>query len=229
MSHRSSRGKEPVIDVPSSPVSKQTRHSYHGSNNEKFKTPLDSQTFSSIFEKAPTVVEQIVRFDTLGMTFIPRIFDEKDQVDLFGNFEDLINELVKEFYSNARFTGVELKCWVQGKEFIITPNYIAEVLQITRTANVDPTPYDDKLPQVQDILQILGPDHEISSKGTSIGTTKFALDLTTLKLIMFFNLYPLSNTGFINLGKVQFLCDLITRVQIDISAHIFQLIGRTTA
>ena len=147
MSCRSSHGKEPVIDVPSSPVSKQTRHSYHGSNNEKFKTPLDSQTFSSIFEKAPTVVEQIVRFDTLGgTTFIPRIFEEKDWADLFRNFEDPIDELVKGFYSNARFTGVELKCWVRGKEFIITPDYIAKVFWITRPTNANLTPYDDRLP-----------------------------------------------------------------------------------
>ena len=194
------RGKEPVIDVPSSPVSKWTRHSSHDSNNERFKTLLDSQTFNNIFEKAPTVVEWILRFDTLGTTFIPRIFEEKDWADLFGNFEDPINELVKEFYSNARFTRVELKCWVGGKEFIITPDYIAKVLWITRPANVNLTPYDDRLPQVQDILQILGLDHEISSKGTSIGTTKFAPELKTLTLIMFFNLYPLSNTGFINLG-----------------------------
>ena len=95
-------------------------------------TPLDSQTFSSIFEEAPTVVEWIVKFNTLGTTFIPRIFEEKDWANLFGNFEDPIDELVKEFYSNARFTGVELKCWVRGKEFSITPNYIAEVLQIGR-------------------------------------------------------------------------------------------------
>ena len=196
----------------------------------KIQTVRDSG-LPSILRHTPTLLRNLQLWWNGLWGLIPweQLLFLKDWADLFGNFEDLINELVKEFYSNARFTGVELKCWVQGKEFIITPNYIAEVLQITRTANVDPTPYDDKLPQVQDILQILGPDHEISSKGTSIGTTKFALDLTTLKLIMFFNLYPLSNTGFINLGKVQFLCDLITRVQIDISAHIFQLIGRTTA
>ena len=46
---------------------------------------------------------------------------------------------------------------------------------------------------------------------------------------MFSNLYPLSNTVFINLGRAQFLCDLITGVPIDIYAHIFQTIGRTTA
>ena len=48
--------------------------------------------------KSPTLVERIVRFDTLGMTFIPRIFEEKDWANLFGNFEGPIDELVKEFY-----------------------------------------------------------------------------------------------------------------------------------
>ena len=94
----------------------------------------------------------MVKFDTLGTTFIPRIFEAKDQADLFGNFEDSIDELVKEFYSNARYTGVELKCWVRGKEFTINPDYIAKVLRITRLADVDLTPYDDKQPQIQDIL-----------------------------------------------------------------------------
>ena len=113
MSRRSSWGKEPVTNVSSSPVSKQTRHS-QASNSERFKTILDSQTlldsqtFSSIFVDAPTVVERVVKFDTLGTTFIPRIFEAKDWVDLFENFEHPIDELVKEFYSNARYTRVKL-------------------------------------------------------------------------------------------------------------------------
>ena len=146
MSRRSSQGKEPMIDVPSSPVSKRTRSSSPDSNSERFRTPLNSQTFSSIFVDAPTVVERVVKFDTLGTTFIPRIFEAKDWADLFGNFEDPIDELVKEFYSNARYTEVELKCWVRGKEFRINPNYIAKVLRINRQTNVGLTPYDDRLP-----------------------------------------------------------------------------------
>ena len=112
MSRRSSQGKEPMIDVPSSPVSKRTRSSSPDSNSERFRTPLNSQTFSSIFVEAPTVVERVIKFDTLRTTFIPRIFEAKDWADPFGNFEDPIDELVKEFYSNARYTEVELKCWV---------------------------------------------------------------------------------------------------------------------
>ena len=46
------------------------------------------------------MVKQVVKFDTLGTTFIPRIFEEKDWADLFRNFEDSIDKLVKEFYSN---------------------------------------------------------------------------------------------------------------------------------
>ena len=55
-------------------------------------------------------MERVVQFDTLGTSFIPTIFEARDWVDLFGNFKDLVDELVKEFYSNARYTGVELKC-----------------------------------------------------------------------------------------------------------------------
>ena len=171
----------------------------------------------------------MIKFDSLGTTFIPRIFEAKDWADLFENFEDPIDELVEEFYSNARYTGVELKCWVCRKEFSINPDYIAKVLRIARPTNVDITPYDDRQPQIQDILQVLRFDHKVSSIGTSIGTAKFAPELNTLKLIMFFNLYPLSNTAFINLRRAQFLCDLITRTPIDIYAHIFQIIGKTVA
>ena len=121
MSHHSSKGKEIEIDVPSS-IAKRTRRSTQSSqdsNNERFKTPFDSQTYSSIFIDATPIVECVVKFDTLGTTFIPRIFEARDWADLVGNFEDPVDELVKEFYSNARYTGVELKCWVRVNEFSI--------------------------------------------------------------------------------------------------------------
>ena len=46
---------------------------------------------------------------------------------------------------------------------------------------------------------------------------------------MFSNLYPLSNTTFINLERAQFLCDLIKGESIDICAHIFQTIRKIAA
>ena len=70
-------------------------------DNKRFKTLLDFQSFSNNFESAPTVVKMVVWFDTLGFTFIPKIFADKDWENLFENFKDPIDELVKEFYSNA--------------------------------------------------------------------------------------------------------------------------------
>ena len=73
-----------MTNVPSSPVSKQTRRSSQDSNSERFRIPLDSQTYSSIFEDASTVVERVVKFDTLGTTFISRIFEAKIRLICLG-------------------------------------------------------------------------------------------------------------------------------------------------
>ena len=78
MSRHSSHSKEPVIDFTSSPISKRTCQSSGDFDNMRFKTLLDSQSFSNNFKSAPTVVERVVRFDTLGSTFIPKIFAKKD-------------------------------------------------------------------------------------------------------------------------------------------------------
>ena len=144
---------------------------------------------------------------------------------MFGGFEDPIEELVKEFYSKAWFTGAELKCWVCGKDFVITPDYLAKILHINRSINVDTSPYDERLTPVVEILETLGAHHEVSSMGTSIGTSRFEPEMKTLTLIMHSNLYPL--TSFINLSETKFLCDLINGPQINICAHIFQILGRT--
>ena len=44
---------------------------------------------------------------------------------------------------------------------------------------------------------------------------------------MFHNLYPLSSTGYMNLGCALFLYDLIFDVEIDICAHIFHVLCKT--
>ena len=146
MSRRSSKGKDIVTDDPSTPVAKRTRllaQSSKDSNSERFRTPLTSHIYSNIFDRASPIVEWVVEFDTLGTTFIPRIFEPRDWANLFGNFVDPMDELIKECYSNSSDLGVELICWVRGKEFIMTLNSIADILHITRPQNVDLTPYDE--------------------------------------------------------------------------------------
>ena len=60
ISRQYSKEKEIVTDVSSSLVAKRARlssQSSKDSNRERFKTPLDSQTHSSIFEDVTSIVE----------------------------------------------------------------------------------------------------------------------------------------------------------------------------
>ena len=66
--------------------------------------------YSSIFDLASPIVERVVEFNTLKTTFVPRIFESRDWAALFGNFEDQMDERVKECYSNISDLGVELIC-----------------------------------------------------------------------------------------------------------------------
>ena len=184
----------------------------------------DFQSFNTHFKIALTVVEWVVKFDSLGSTFIPKIFADKDWENLFEMFAVPIEELIKEFYSNTWFTRAKLKCWVWGKDFIITQDYLAKILQMNRPLNVVTTPYDDRVGHFDLILETLGADLEVSVMGTSIGTTRFTPEIKTLALIMHSNLYPLTN-----MGRAKFFCDLINGASINICAHIFQTLGKTAA
>ena len=90
------------------------------------------------------------------------------------------------------------------------------------------TPYDDRFRTLDPILGTLGIDLVVSSTEMFVGTGKLSPKVKTLALIMYSNLYPLTNTGFINIGKARFLVDLMTRAQIDICAFIFQIMGKAT-
>lgn len=52
-------------------------------------------------------------------------------------------------------------------------------------------------------------------------------ELRLLTKIMFSNLYPLSSTGNMNLGRALFLHDLITAMEIDVCSHIFHIMAKT--
>ena len=113
MTRRSPKGKNIVSSDQSTPIAKQTRLSSQASkdsNYERFRTSLNSHIYSSIFDLASPIVERVVEFNTLKTTFVPWIFESRDWVALFGNFEDPMDELVKECYSNISDLGVELIC-----------------------------------------------------------------------------------------------------------------------
>ena len=95
------------------------------------------------------MVERAVEQASLLDTKIPTWFATKDWNYLLSNFDDAYENMVKEFYANAIVEGDELKCWVRGKSFLVTPMYLAEILPINRPMLTPPLVYDDLNPDAE--------------------------------------------------------------------------------
>ena len=134
---------------------------------------------------------------------------------------------MREFYANAIVDGEEIKCWVRGKSFTVSPIYLVEILHINRPILPIPQVYDELNPDEEILIEALGNNLEFSSNGKSISVASLCLELRQLTTIMCSNLYPLSSTGFINLGQALFLRDLISDVKIDVCSHIFHILAKT--
>ena len=127
----SSKGKKPVIDLSSfSPKSKKTRSSARVYDDTRFRSYATYQAYLNHFKGPLMLIERVVEQASLLDTNIPRWFASNDWNYLLSNFEDPYEELVKELYANAIFNGDELKCWVRGKDFTVTPSYLAIILNI---------------------------------------------------------------------------------------------------
>ena len=71
MTRRSSKGKNIVTSDQSTSIAKRSRlssQSSKDSNCERFRTPLNSHIYSSIFDLASPTVERVVEFNTLKTT-----------------------------------------------------------------------------------------------------------------------------------------------------------------
>ena len=135
---------------------------------------------------------------------------------------------MKEFYANAISKGDELKCWVRGKDFTVTPSYLSIILNINWLVFWKPPVYDD-LNSEEDLLrETLDDSLEFSPNGKSISVSSLPPELRVLTTIMFHNLYPLSSIEYMNLGRALFLHDLINDEEIDICSHIFHILSKTT-
>ena len=87
--------------------------------------------------------------------------------------------------------------------------------------------YDDLNPDEDLLHDALEDNLEFSPNGKSINVSSLSIELRVLITIMFHNLYPLSSTGYMNLGRALFLYDMITDEEIDICAHIFHILRKT--
>ena len=123
--------------------------------------------------------------------------------------------------------GEELKCWVRRKSFSVSLAYLAEILHINQPMLKNSPVYDDLCPDEELLRDALGQDLEFSSHGNSVSVSFLPPKLRVLTIVMFQNLYPLSSTDYMNLGRDLFLHDLISDVEIDICAHIFHVLHKT--
>ena len=134
---------------------------------------------------------------------------------------------MKEFYANAVSEGEELKCWVRGKCFSVTLVYLAEILCINWLIFTNPLVYDELNPVEEVLREALGDNLEFSSNRKFVSVASLSPKLRLLTMIMFSNLYPLSSTGYMNLGRALFLHDLIIDEEIDVCSHIFHILAKT--
>ena len=135
--------------------------------------------------------------------------------------------MVKEFYANAIVNGEEIKCWVRGKSFLVTPVYLAEILHINWPILPIPPVYDKLNPDEEVLKKALGANLEFSSNRKSISVASLSPKLRLLSTIMCSNLYPLSSIKYMNLSQALFLHDLITDEEIDVCSHIFHILAKT--
>ena len=228
MKGSSNKGKEPVIDLDSfTPKSKKTRSSIGYYDANKFRSYATSQAYENYFRDTPMLVKRVVEQSSLLDTKIMKWFATKDWNFFLNSFEEPYENMVKEFYANAISEGDELKCWVRGQNFTVTPYYLANILRINWPMFPKPLVYDD-LNLKEDLLRdTLGDNLKFSPNGKSISVSSLSPELRVLTTIMFHNLYPLSSTGYMNLDRALFLHDLITNEEIDICAHIFHILSKT--
>ena len=133
MKGSNSKGKELVIDLDSlTPKSKKTRSSTGFYDANKFRSYATSQAYENYFKDAPMLVERVVEQASLLDTNILKWFTTKDWNFLLSNFDETYKEMVNEFYANVIYDGDEMKCWVKGKDFTVTPSYLAIILNINR-------------------------------------------------------------------------------------------------
>ena len=83
--------------------------------------------------------------------------------------------MVKEFYANAIVNGEEIKYWVRGKSFSVTPIYLAEILHINWPILPIPPIYDELNPDEEVLKKALGANLEFSSNRKSISVASLSL------------------------------------------------------
>ena len=153
MKKGNNKGKKPVIDVDdSSPRPKRTRSPSGVYEPHKFQSYVAFQTHENYFKDATPIVERAINQPSLYETNIPIWFTTKDWNLFLSDIDVTYLNMVREFYANAIVVRDELKCWVRGKSFFVSPVYLANILHINQPMLTTSPVYDDLNPG-EDLLR----------------------------------------------------------------------------
>ena len=173
----------------------------HGDKRKRFddslfRSPQHFERYALQFKTAPIIQERQVYLDDLKDSFIPSCFEGQGWDKLLGEFLEICDPLIREFYANASLKEEHIECWVRGHEFTLD------------------------IENIDDLLGFEDQNHE----GGSLNTASFPLDLRCLAYIMIFNLNPIKKLSTINNARAIFLMELRENTNIDISAHLYNII-----
>ena len=166
-------------------------------------------------------MERVVAMETLENTFISKVFRERTwtKTKLLNPSGNVYAEIIREFVANAIVEGERINCWLQGREFYVTREFIQEILEVYPPTQQSHIQYDDRLDFLVPIAKLFGCD----LKKKVLNTIHFTPEMRTLAYIMLHDLYPIKNLTTLSGPRTIFLLDLFTHKEIDICSHIYYL------
>ena len=143
---------------------------------------------------------------------------------LLGKFLGICDPLIREFYANSPLREEQIECWVRGHEFTLNIEDIDVILGLEEQDHEGFTPFKDRMLSLESVqLRISG-----HKERRSLNTTSFPPNLRCLAYITMFNLYLVKKFSTINNARAILLMKLCESTYIDISAHLYNIIVKST-
>ena len=159
--------------------------------SENFRSIDADMAYNNYYKKASIILERTVTLETH-------------------------DKIVREFFANTIVEGDRIGCWLWGREFYDTKEFIQEILEVCPPTQQSYIHYDDRLDSLVPIMEIL--DGDLKKK--ALNTIPFTLEMWTLAYIMLYNLYLMKNLTTLSRPKAIFLLDLFSHKEINICNHI---------
>ena len=86
--------------------------------------------YNNYYKRALIIMERVVAMETLENTFILEVFKERSWTKLLNLVGNVYAKIIREFFANAIVEGDCIGCWLRGREFSVTREFIQEILGV---------------------------------------------------------------------------------------------------